>query len=194
MTSIYLIRHGEYENPEYVNPGRLSGFPLSKKGREQVRKLTQYFKNLKIAVLYSSPLLRTRQTAEILSEALDLPILFDDRLLEVNTMLDGESMQIFDDTEGGLSYQPDLYALGAESMEDQVSRMSEFIEEKRHQHEGKEVVVVTHGDPLRFVTMKYMGMPISFEASRSVATPLAGGYKIEFSTGMEAKVYPIVPS
>ncbi len=191
--TIYLVRHGEYENPDYLFPGRLSGFPLSEKGREQVEKLAVYFKKKPIAAFYSSPLLRCKQTSEILRKELKLPIIFDDRLLEVVTMAEGVSMKLFDETNGELSYTPEYRNKGAESMGELASRMHSFVEEKRKEYTGKEVLIVTHGDPIRFGVMKFMGLPIKFEASRSVSTPLAGGYRIDFE-GKQAQIYPIVIS
>jgi len=194
MTTIYLVRHGEYENPDYVFPCRLPGFGLSVRGRAQVRQLAaSYFANKPVVALYSSPLLRTKQTAQILAETLHLSIMFDDRLLEVTTHADGVPMKLFDETNGGLSYTPEYQAKGAESIEDLIIRMDNFIQEKVRKHQGREVLIVTHGDPMRYVVMKYMRIvPITFEASRSVAIPIAGGYKIEFSDTGEAQVYPIV--
>ncbi len=191
-TTIYLVRHGEYANPKYLFPGRLPEFPLTERGREQVEKLAIFFQKRPIVAIYSSPLLRTRQTAEIIASHLDLSIKFDDRLLEVRTNLEGISMQKFDETNGELSYLPQYYAKGAESMDELASRMVGFIEEKRKEHQGKNALVITHGDPMRFVVMKYMGLPIMFPASHTLATPLAGGYRIEFDWHVEPQVYPIV--
>ncbi len=192
MTTVYLIRHGEYENPEYVFPGRLPGFPLSERGREQVFQLAKLFQGTTFAALYSSPLLRTRQTAEILSEVLHIPALSDDRLLEVRTMAEGIPMKLFDDTSGELSYTPPYQEKGAESMAALSQRTVGFIEEKREEHEGKQVLVIGHGDPIRFGVMHYMGLPISFPASREVGIPLAGGYRIEFGTATKPQVSSLV--
>ena len=191
-TTIYLVRHGEYENPDYRFPGRLAGFPLSQRGKQQVGVLAKVFESVSVDVLYSSPLQRTRETAAILSAALHLPIQFDVRLVEVRTNLDGESMKLFDDTMGELSYLPENLAKGAESMQQLTRRMHQFVEEKRVLHAGKTVLLVTHGDPMRFVVMKYMGLPLTFTASRTVAIPLAGGYKIKFDDDGEAAVSPLI--
>ena len=192
MTTLYLIRHGEYENSDYVFPGMLPEFPLSAKGRAQVQKTALFFSDKSISAVYSSPALRTKQTAQILGSSLHLPVILDARLREVKTGLDGISMTKFDDTNGELSYLPEYQAKGAESMEELASRMVGFIEEKRREHEGKATLVVTHGDPMRFVIMKYTGLPLTFEASRRIATPLGGGYRMDFDGKNEAKVYPIV--
>lgn len=192
-TTLYLVRHGEYENPNYLFPGRsLTGFPLSRHGREQVSKLATFFVDKPIVALYSSPILRCKQTVEILGAALSLSFILDDRIQEVQTMAEGISMKRFDETNGELSYTPEYLARGAESMVALSNRMVAFVEEKRKEHEGKTVLVVTHGDPMRFCVMKYLGLPITFSASRTVDIPLAGGYRIEFDTSGQAQVSPIV--
>ena len=105
-------------------------------------------------------------------------------------MADGVSMNLFD-ADPVRSYRPEFLAKGAESMTELSDRMVTFVEEKRKEYEGKEVLIVTHGDPMRFCVMKYMGLPIAFEASRAVTIPLAGGYKIEFANDDKATVLPI---
>ncbi|MBL7159755.1 histidine phosphatase family protein, partial [Candidatus Microgenomates bacterium] len=50
-TTIYLVRHCEYENPRRVVPGRLPGFPLSAEGKENAKLLANYFKDKKIAAI-----------------------------------------------------------------------------------------------------------------------------------------------
>ncbi len=192
MTTIYLVRHGEYENPEYVFPTSTSGFPLSGNGRSQVMALIPYFTGKPIVSLYSSPILRARQTAEILANALSLPVVPDDRLMEVKTTLEGVSMKLFDDTKGELSYLPKYTAKGAETMETLSDRVWSALEDFRTRHEGKEVVVVSHGDPIRFSLMKYLRMPMDFAMSRKIQTPLAGGYRLVFGEGSTPEVYPIV--
>lgn len=192
MTTLYLVRHGEYENPEYVFPTSDSGFPLSENGRRQVMALIPYFTGKPIASFYSSPVLRARQTAEILANALKLPVVHDERLMEVKTTLEGVSMKLFDDTKGELSYLPQYRAKGAESMQALSERVWSALEDFRTRHEGKEVVVVSHGDPIRFSLMKYLGMPMDFTISRTIETPLAGGYRLVFGEGGKPAVYPIV--
>ncbi len=194
MTTLYLVRHGEYENPEYVFPTSTSGFPLSEKGRNQVEALIPYFTDKAVVSVYSSPVLRARQTADVLANALKLKVVLDDRLMEVKTTLEGVSMKLFDDTKGELSYLPQYTAKGAETMEALSDRVWSALEDFRARHEGKEVIVVSHGDPIRFSLMKYLGMPMDFAMSRKIQTPLAGGYRLVFGEGSTPEVYPIVAS
>lgn len=87
---IYLIRHGAVENPKQILYGRLPGFKLSKKGVAQVQKIAEELKNLNadIKKIYSSPLERAVQTAEIIAAELGVSkndIIKDERLIEIDT-------------------------------------------------------------------------------------------------------------
>jgi len=84
MTQLLLIRHGQ---STWNAQGRIQGWadpPLSETGLDQARKLAQrlIIEGYPIAAIYSSPLLRARQTAEQVAQALGLPVQTDDRLKE----------------------------------------------------------------------------------------------------------------
>ena len=68
---LYLIRHGQSANNEGVLP-RVPDPPLTDIGVEQARWAGESLKDQGITRLYCSPMLRTLQTAQIISEILDL--------------------------------------------------------------------------------------------------------------------------
>lgn len=72
---IYLIRHGQKEKLK-ENP------PLTKLGLKQAQKTAEYFKNIKINKIYSSPLIRAIQTSEVISKYLKLDFETNDLLKE----------------------------------------------------------------------------------------------------------------
>lgn len=75
MNRIYLIRHGEKE----IFPGDP---PLTEKGIEQAKKTANYLKDQKVVGIWSSPSLRTRQTAEYIATEINVPIQIDTALRE----------------------------------------------------------------------------------------------------------------
>jgi broad specificity phosphatase PhoE len=92
MRHVYLLRHGEAENPSGVIYGRLPGFGLSARGREQVQAAAarlQAIVNNGPTAIVSSPLARARDSAGIVSEALGVPVAIDDRLSEAHSVFDG---------------------------------------------------------------------------------------------------------
>ncbi len=68
----YLIRHGQSTNNEGKLP-RAADPPLTNLGVEQARWVGESLKDEGITRLYCSPMLRTLQTAQIISDILDLP-------------------------------------------------------------------------------------------------------------------------
>jgi broad specificity phosphatase PhoE len=81
---ILLARHGETaENRERRFQGQ-KDVPLNDRGREQARALAERAAGEELAALYTSPLVRARETAEIVGERIGLEPRADDRLKEVD--------------------------------------------------------------------------------------------------------------
>ncbi len=74
MAWIYLVRHGE---TVWNAEGRLCGssdIPLSDRGCRQAELLAERLRDVPLAAVYSSPLLRARQTAEAIAKPHRLPV------------------------------------------------------------------------------------------------------------------------
>src|SRR5262245_40249546 len=85
-TNLYLIRHGEaHSNVEAVIGGMQGDRGLTERGIAQAEALARRLADGEIAadVLYASTLPRARMTAELVAEALKLPINWDDELHEL---------------------------------------------------------------------------------------------------------------
>ena len=82
MTRLILIRHGRSTwNAENRIQGRADP-PLDGVGREQARLLALRLREDPPVVLYTSPLRRARETAEIIGQALEVPVVPDERFRE----------------------------------------------------------------------------------------------------------------
>src|SRR4030042_4160549 len=83
----YLLRHGEslknIKGFESCWPEKTRG-PLTKKGERDAKKVAEEAKRKKIDLIFSSDILRTKQTAGILGKTLDIKPKFDTRLREIN--------------------------------------------------------------------------------------------------------------
>jgi broad specificity phosphatase PhoE len=80
MYEITFLRHGESTgNAEGYFQGQSDEYPLSEKGKEQSRAVAALWKREKFLFdkIISSPLLRAKQTAEIINEILMCPLEFD---------------------------------------------------------------------------------------------------------------------
>ncbi len=81
---IYLVRHAEYDNPENIFAFYLP-MTLSTEGRVRARNLASWFekKNIENIPIYTSPIVRCVQTAEIIASKTKSYVQVDERLTEV---------------------------------------------------------------------------------------------------------------
>ena len=150
-THISLVRHGRVQNPTHIFYGRLPRFSLSKKGHWEAAGAARALKNHKIAELFSSPLLRCRQSAgEILHYHSRLRLRQSRLITEVFTPFQGQPSKVVR-SRGGDVYtgiSPDY-----EQPEDILKRVQKFIFRIRRTSVGKHVVAVTHGDVILFMLL-----------------------------------------
>lgn len=79
--NLYLIRHGQPAIPE----GHVQkNFPLSELGHRQARALSEGMRMIPMDHLFSSPLIRARQTADWFNRPRDLPIRQEEAFQEMN--------------------------------------------------------------------------------------------------------------
>lgn len=79
---LYIIRHGKTElNKANVLQGR-SDYPLNDEGIKQAQKAANMLKGIEFDYVFSSPLIRAVQTAEIIAPNTEIQL--DDRLIEMN--------------------------------------------------------------------------------------------------------------
>lgn len=84
MALIILARHGETDVIGKRLTGRISGVHINARGREQARAIADKLDAEKIGAIFSSPLERTMETAQPLSERCGIPISPHSGLLETN--------------------------------------------------------------------------------------------------------------
>ena len=84
VRKVLLIRHGQ---TDFNRQRRLQGImpvPLNQQGREQAAALAQHLRRQPIDAVFSSPLTRAKQTAQIIGQALKQPVQDDARLGEID--------------------------------------------------------------------------------------------------------------
>jgi phosphoserine phosphatase len=80
----YFLRHGETDlNREFRCQGR-QDIPLNATGREQIADVAQKLKDVKIDAIYSSPLKRAMESAEIIAKAKKMKVQQLDWLVEID--------------------------------------------------------------------------------------------------------------
>lgn len=158
LTTICLIRHGETDwNVEKKIQGR-SNIPLNEKGIHQVREVHENIWNTKWDVIYSSPLDRAVQTAQIIHKTSDIPLEIDDAFIEKS----------FGDVEGKpydevFSAYPDGIFPQAETDAEVVERVRDAFFEIERKHKGEHVLVVTHGAVIHALLAHLEAIPTGLE-------------------------------
>ncbi|MGD9369187.1 MAG: histidine phosphatase family protein [Desulfobacteraceae bacterium] len=168
---IDLIRHGEVHNPQQILYGRLPRFRLNANGRHQAKLAGHCLNGDPLDALFSSPMLRARQTAlEILTHFGHLTLRISTLINEVYTCYEGRPGAEIDAREG------DVYT-GAEACFEQpkdiVDRTRRFVARMRRQYAGGRVAAVTHGDVITFMVLWAKGYDL---APRNKTRLLQAGY------------------
>ena len=155
---IYLVRHGECafikENESYCIG--LTDLPLSERGRRQAADLAAYFADKNISAVYHSFLLRSKQTAELLSNG-KFPVIQADGLEEIDMgEWDGLSFREIRDKYPGLYEKrgksiAHVVPPGGESFIKGLARFSAALErilneadKSRSEVSGANIVIVSH--------------------------------------------------
>ncbi|MBT8339044.1 MAG: histidine phosphatase family protein [Desulfatitalea sp.] len=157
-TRVYMVRHGEVHNPRRILYGRLPRFRLSDNGRRQAAETARYFSDKPIEAVFSSPMLRARQTAlAILKFHPGLKLHISRRINEVNTACEGMPSVQIDRRDGDIYTGQDACY---EQPDDLFRRTAAFLLMARLNHPGGQVVAVTHGDVVTFSVLWAKGWPL----------------------------------
>lgn len=166
-TRLCLVRHGETDwNVERRLQGHLD-VPLNAIGHEQARAAGESLRALSFDVLYSSDLLRTRQTTEAIARALGMPFNLTAGLRERHY----GGLQGLTHSEAKVQRPQDYHVMeqrdvdtpfseGGESLRDFAGRVGQTLHQLAHQHRGETLLLVTHGGVLDAVNRYVRQLPL----------------------------------
>ncbi len=145
-----MMRHGQAESNLTGICSYATGdvVPLTELGRNQVKKSAEELKDKKIDLIYISPFLRTRQSAEIVADTLGLPyanIIEDKRLIDLNVgIFEGKKWEdyfnFFEDKNRFTEPAP-----GGETVTDVKRRVGEALYDMDKNVNGKNILILGHG-------------------------------------------------
>ena len=151
----FILRHGQTIH-QTKKRGIVYGWPddeppcgLTKFGKEQIKKAAQKLKKKNIDLIFCSDARRTKETAEIVAKELDLRVSYDERLRDVNWgIYQGKSA-----LRAWAYYKnPKLRFKKAtpkgESWDEVRDRMLSIFKELEQKYNGKNILIISHGDPL----------------------------------------------
>lgn len=155
MTTVYFVRHGEYEGQDKFVAFRAKGFPLNSRGKGQIKNITKDFSGA--SAIYSSPVTRCLESAKIIGEKLHLKVTVDERLNEVKSPFNGIEKKKLDDMISDTLYNIPAQIAKGETWEEIEERMKDFLKEILRVYKNKTVVAVTHADPITILRAHLTG-------------------------------------
>ena len=166
VTNIYFVRHGRTTNKDNVFYGRIPRVGLSEIGREQVKCSANYLKSKHITKIFSSSLLRARQSAAIISKTLGCNNVSRSNLItEINSYMEGKPFEFGKASKFDHYFSP-LRKPENETMTDIRDRMTRFVNLVVKKNKGKNVVIIAHGDPFMILKAELKGLPMELSSIR----------------------------
>lgn len=156
---IYIMRHGETDWNIIKRLQGRSDIPLNDEGRRLARITSEALADVPFTRIYTSPLLRAKETAMIIKGNRDIPVIEEERIQEISfgvyegficaednyTIPDPDFIKFFK--------QPEKYVApeGAEEIETLCKRTTDFLQELVHTtaYQNEIILLSTHGAALR---------------------------------------------
>ena len=165
MTTVYLARHGE---SDWNVARRWQGHadrPLTELGRRQAAELAERLAEVPLDAVYSSDLLRARETAEAIAGPRGLPVHALRELREIDVgswsgLTRPEAEERFPEaylrwTQGGHGWDD------GEEYEQMAKRVVDAVLGVAARHPGGCALVVAHGGPIRALHAVALGIDLS---------------------------------
>lgn len=184
MTIIYLVRHAHVHNPRRQVYGHLPGFGLSRRGIAEARALGRRLRAEKPSVIYSSPLQRARETAQLIRAELPSKprIIYREKLreTEVARLWQGTPYYRvpfrFPRQWAAWIARPHRIRFAENSVQ-LAERMEEILREIAHAHPGETVVAVSHATSIKSLATRRLRRPWSGLHAARLAN--ARGFRVE---------------
>ena len=153
---IIFLRHGQAENnTKKILAGRSPGVNLTATGIQQAEEAGKMLESLNISKIYSSPIDRALQTAEIVGKHCDLDVISDQRLIELDM---GKFTKMpYDEIfakHGNVFLKfyegsDEVSENGVETFAAVQKRIFDMVDFVVNNHKNENVVLVTHMDPIK---------------------------------------------
>ena len=160
MPIILLVRHGE---TDWNRSGRIMGtraVPLNQTGLTQAARLALELTALKAPALYSSPVMRARQTADVLAATLHVPVVEEHGLSEIGVgEWEGRHWNEFEGDPARVNFYrlpEEARPPGGETLGEVQRRAVAAVERAVRRAEKQASIFVTHADIIRTIVAHYL--------------------------------------
>ena len=164
-TVVLLVRHGLTATTGVKLPGRARGLHLSDEGRRQAEATAARIATLaKVVAIYSSPLERARETAQIIAKARNMAVRIERGLLELD--IGRWTGMALKDAAGKSEWKavrqhPSGFRFpDGESFTEMQARVTGAIARIVARHPGKVLIAVSHADPIKAAIAHALGTPL----------------------------------
>ena len=156
--NLYVIRHGQTEWNVLKKMQGSVDIPLNEKGLEQAEITKSNLNDISLDVILCSPLIRAKQTADIINSDRNLEIIIDDRLRErTYGEFEGTSKNSFNYNDFW-AYNKNLKYDKAENIQDFFKRIYDLLDEVKSKYYDKNVLIVTHAGVMKAIECYANGM------------------------------------
>ncbi len=164
-TVVLLVRHGLTPTTGVKLPGRARGLHLSDEGRRQAEAAaTRIAKIAKVVAIYSSPLERARETAQIIAKARNMAVRIERGLLELDigkwTGMALKDAGARPEWKAVQQHPSGFRFPNGESFTEMQTRITGAIARMVARHAGRIVVAVSHADPIKAAVAHALGTPL----------------------------------
>ena len=188
----YICRHGESDNNIKMVVSSLVENPhhLTELGKKQAQEAAKWLSDKKIDMIFVSPFVRTRETAEIIALRLGIDIskiVVDERIHEINAgVWNGKSFKDY-----VLNFKQadrfDVTPEGGENYADIKKRVGDFIYDLENKFEGKNILIVSHDTPLFMLEAVSHG----FNRKQTIALRGSSDHFIQNGLPRQLDFYPL---
>ena len=157
--NLYIVRHGQTNgNIERIMDGCRRDIPLNETGTQQAIKARENIKDINFDLVICSPLIRTRQTMELITEN-RFPVIYEKEILERDC---GEfTGKSFDSLDRDLywNYNDTTQYESAENIKDFFKRIHNYLDNLKSKYKEKTILLVTHGGVTKAIDCYFQGIP-----------------------------------
>lgn len=165
LASLIFLRHGQAQNNvERRLVGRLPNVPLTAEGKTQAEYAAACIADMQVSRIYSSPIQRTMETAQIVAKHNSLEVIPDDRLTEVEMGgLTGKTYDYLMERYGNIFlhfYQgsDDFTNMGVETFANVRNRVLDIVSYTQQKHADENILLVTHMEPIKVMLSTILNM------------------------------------
>ncbi|HEX9742719.1 MAG TPA: histidine phosphatase family protein [Nitrospiraceae bacterium] len=187
MPTILLVRHGE---TDWNRSGRVMGtrpVPLNQNGLTQAARLALELTALKAPALYSSPVVRARQTADILAATLRLSVVEEPGLSEIGVgEWEGRYWHEFEGDPARINYYrlpEEARPPGGETLGEVLRRAVASVERAIRHAESRSAILVTHADVIKTIVAHYLEAPLQTMRHMQIGHASVTALAIDHSSG-----------